>query len=123
MRINSKSHLGRQFKLMPCSTSRECCGAFDLLFLRYRRLLYFVAYRILCHPKEAEDAVQHCFLAASVNVPRFNHEGGFRSWLVRVLINEAIAILRKRNNHSTTVSEHALAPLKCLPLAGIENAA
>ena len=120
---NSKSHVGRQFKLMPCSTSREYCGAFDLLFSRYRRLLYFVACRILCHPKEAEDAVQHCFLAASVNVPRFNVEGGFRSWLVRVLIDEAVVILRKRNNQSTTVSEHAPTPLKCSPLAGIEDAA
>jgi len=40
-------------------------------------------------------AVQNCWRTASRNPPRFEFEGAFRSWLVRVLIDEALAILRE----------------------------
>jgi len=32
---------------------------------------------------------------ASRNPPKFDSEGAFRSWLARVLIHEALAILRE----------------------------
>jgi hypothetical protein len=67
----------------------------DILFSRYRRVLSLVAYRVLDNHAAAEIAVQNCLLAVSGNVPRFEHEGAFRSWLVRVLIDEAVAILNK----------------------------
>jgi hypothetical protein len=37
-----------------------------------------------------------CWLTASRNPPRFEYEGEFRRWLVRVLIDEASAILRNK---------------------------
>ena len=47
-------------------------------------------------PEEAELAIQNCWLTASRNPPTFDHEGAFRSWLLRVLIDEASAILNDR---------------------------
>jgi RNA polymerase sigma factor (sigma-70 family) len=67
---------------------------------RYRRLLYFIAYRVLGNHTDAEQAVQSCILTIPRNVPSLEHEGGFRAWLVRVLINEAVAILRKNRVRS-----------------------
>jgi RNA polymerase sigma-70 factor (ECF subfamily) len=72
--------------------------AVDVLVSRYRRILYSVAYRVLRNHQDAEDAVQRCLLSASYNLPQFEYEGGFRSWLVRVLIDEALAILHKRQD-------------------------
>jgi DNA-directed RNA polymerase specialized sigma24 family protein len=57
----------------------------------YSRVLYRVAYRVLENHQEAKEAVRNCLLAASSNAPRFENEGAFRSWLVRVLIDEALA--------------------------------
>jgi RNA polymerase sigma-70 factor, ECF subfamily len=71
-------------------------GAFDILFARYRPLLYRLAYRIIRNHEESEDAVQNCSLLAYCKLEAFKHEGAFRSWLARILVNEAIAILRKR---------------------------
>jgi RNA polymerase sigma-70 factor, ECF subfamily len=71
------------------SNSQETPEALDALLSRYRRVLYRVAYRVLENPDEAEDAVHNCLLSASCNFPRFDSEGAFRSWLVRVLIHEA----------------------------------
>jgi DNA-directed RNA polymerase specialized sigma24 family protein len=68
---------------------------FHTRFSRCRRLLHFVAGRVLGGPERTEDVVENCWLKASRNPPRFEYEGAFRSWLVRVLIDEALAILRQ----------------------------
>ena len=70
--------------------------ALAILFLRYRRALSLVAYRVLGNHEEAEVAVQNCLRRASDNALRIEHEGAFRSWLVRVLIDEAVILLSKQ---------------------------
>ena len=72
--------------------------ALDVLFARYRYLLYVIAYRVLGNHVKAEDAVQNCLRTVSGNVPEFEHEGAFRCWLVRVLIDEAVTILHQQSS-------------------------
>ena len=62
-------------------------------FLRSYRLLNFIACRVLGDEDSALVAILNCWRAASRNPPHFEYEGAFRSWLVRVLIDEALAIL------------------------------
>lgn len=69
---------------------------FEDRFARCRRLLHFLAARILGSQDEAEDAVRNCRAAASRNPPSFESEGAFRSWLARILIDEACALLRRK---------------------------
>ena len=69
---------------------------FDDRFARCRRLLHFLAARILGSEDEAGDAVRNCRAAASRNPPSFESEGAFRSWLARILIDEACALLRRK---------------------------
>jgi len=64
-------------------------------FLRSYRLLHFIACRVLGDEEKAPFAVQNCWRTASRNPPRFEYEGAFRSWLVRVLIDEALVVLRE----------------------------
>lgn len=77
------------------STSQQKLEA-DILFSRYRRTLSLVAYRVLGNYEEAEDAVQNCLRTAVDNVPLLEDEGAFRCWLVRVLIDQAVLLLRKQ---------------------------
>lgn len=72
----------------------EGATSFDARFSRCFRLLHFLACRVLGGPELAHKAIEGCWLTASRNPPRFEYEGAFRSWLVRVLIDEALAILR-----------------------------
>ncbi len=67
---------------------------------RYRRVLYFVAHRLLGNHTDAEEAVQSCIRSIPRKVPSLEHEGGFRAWLVRVLISEALAIRHKNRFRS-----------------------
>jgi len=52
--------------------------------------------------------MQNFFLSDSKNVPEFGCEGSFRSWLLRGLIDEALAILCKYRIRSTACSEPVL---------------
>jgi DNA-directed RNA polymerase specialized sigma24 family protein len=78
--------------------------AFERQFARSRKLLSFLARRILNCVQEAEEAVKNCRLNASRNPPRFSSEGAFKSWLVRILIDEA-TLLRTKQSDSTASFE------------------
>jgi Sigma-70 region 2 len=86
--------------------SRGSLEALDVLFLRYRRVLSLIAYRILGNHEEAEDAVQNCIRVASDRALQFEHEGVFRSWLARVLIDEAVTILHKQRSSTRGPGKH-----------------
>lgn len=68
---------------------------FDARFSRCYGLLQFVARRILGSSESAGKAIENCRVKASQNPPDFEQEDAFRSWLVRVLIDEALAVPRK----------------------------
>jgi DNA-directed RNA polymerase specialized sigma24 family protein len=78
---------------------------FDLQFAHSCELLHFIARRILNCVQEAEEAVKNCRLTASRNPPGFSNEGAFKSWLVRILIDEATLLLRRKHSDSTASSD------------------
>jgi DNA-directed RNA polymerase specialized sigma24 family protein len=67
----------------------------DARFWRCYRMLHFIACRVLGGSERAEEAIGSCWRTASRHPQRFEHEGEFRSWLLRVLIDEALALLRE----------------------------
>ena len=77
----------------------------DTQLSRYRGLLYFVASRVLEDRQRAEEAVENCLLAATRNPSTFDSEGAFRSWLLRILIDEALQILHRERSTSTSLLE------------------
>jgi hypothetical protein len=84
-------------------------AVFDVRFWRSYRLLHFIAGRILDDPEQATKAVENCWHSASARAPRFEYEGAFRSWLVRVLIDEALLLLReKREGLETNIYSRPL---------------
>jgi DNA-directed RNA polymerase specialized sigma24 family protein len=72
-------------------SEQEQPAIFAERFLQAYRLLDFIAYRVLRDKKRAQIAIHNCWQAAARNPPRFEFEGAFRSWLARVLIDEAFS--------------------------------
>jgi DNA-directed RNA polymerase specialized sigma24 family protein len=97
---------GRRHREPDGEAGDERKQAFELQFSRSRRLLHFLARRILNCVQEAEEAVKNCRLKASRNPPSFSSEGAFKSWLVRILIDEATLLLRSRQSNATASSKH-----------------
>jgi len=90
------------------NTERENPAVFASRFSRCHRLLHFIACRVLGGPEHAKDAIENCRLTASRNLPRFEYEGAFRSWLVRVLIDEALAIRLGTEKRTSILSEREI---------------
>jgi DNA-directed RNA polymerase specialized sigma24 family protein len=70
---------------------------FDSRISQCRGLLYFLACRVLGSAEGAEEAVQACLLTASRSPPWLEQEGAFRSWLIRILLDEAALILYRKS--------------------------
>jgi DNA-directed RNA polymerase specialized sigma24 family protein len=81
---------------------------FEARLSRCRGLLHFVACRVLRSCEVADEAVERCLLKAGGDRHEFEYEGAFRSWLVRILIDEALLILVERKRDLTTSSEQVL---------------
>ncbi len=71
-------------------------AAFDELVRRYDRQLFRVAQHITHNHEDAQDAVQEAFLRAFENLAGFEERSKFSTWLVRIVINQALMKLRKQ---------------------------
>jgi RNA polymerase sigma-70 factor (ECF subfamily) len=64
-------------------------AAYEELVTRYQALAFRVAWLVVRHRGEAEDAVQDAFVKAYYALPRFRPGAPFRPWLLRIVANEA----------------------------------
>jgi RNA polymerase sigma-70 factor (ECF subfamily) len=60
--------------------------AFNELVVKYQKLAYSIAYRMLQSREAAADAVQDSFLKAFRALHSFKN-GSFKSWLMRIVVN------------------------------------
>ena len=64
----------------------------------YERGLYFAANALLRNHADSEDAVQEAMLKAFTHLRQLSSPEKFRSWIFRIVVNEAR--LKRRNSHS-----------------------
>jgi DNA-directed RNA polymerase specialized sigma24 family protein len=102
---NGKSGQAKEEDKKDKDAQQDRQNIFDLQFAHSCELLHFIARRILNCVQEAEEAVKNCRLTASRNPPGFSNEGAFKSWLVRILIDEATLLLRRKHSDSTASSD------------------
>lgn len=70
-------------------------AAFESIMRRHNRLLFRTARSILKSDAEAEDALQEAYLRAWSSLATFRRESKLSTWLVRIVINEALGRLRR----------------------------
>ncbi len=78
------------------------CGdthAFGKLVLRYKQRILAVAQRITNNREDAEDVVQESFHRAFVHLNDFQEKSLFSTWLMRIAMNEAFGVLRRRRKN------------------------
>lgn len=82
------------------------CGdeaAFELLMRRHNRMLYRAARAILKNDADAEDALQEAYLRAYRGIATFRGHAKLSSWLVRIVVNEALARVRKHGRERVVI--------------------
>ncbi len=60
--------------------------------------MYMVALSILRNPEDAEDIVQEALLAAYEKLGTLKDDAKFKSWMMRIVINQAKMHIRKNTN-------------------------
>ena len=78
-------------------------NAFQLLMRRHNQIMYRAARSILKDDAEAEDAVQEAYLLAYRAMGKFRGEAKLSTWLVRIVVNEGIARMRKRSRRAEVI--------------------
>ncbi|MCC6167352.1 MAG: sigma-70 family RNA polymerase sigma factor [Caldilineaceae bacterium] len=74
-------------------------NAFNQLVVKYQRLAYSVAYRMLQTEDAAADAVQDSFIKAYRALRSFKG-GVFKSWLLRIVVNTCYDVLRAQKRYT-----------------------
>lgn len=72
-------------------------AAFESIMRRHNRLLFRTARSILKNDAETEDALQEAYLRAWRALASFRADAKLSTWLVRIVINESLARLRRRS--------------------------
>ena len=71
--------------------------AFGCIMRRHNRLLFRTARSILKRDAETEDALQEAYLRAWRALGSFRADAKLSTWLVRIVINESLGRLRRRD--------------------------
>jgi len=76
-------------------------AAREELFRRHVGIAHRVAYRLLGHEQDAQDAVQDAVIKALKHLGDFRGQSGFRTWLLKIVTNAARDSGRKRKRRPT----------------------
>jgi RNA polymerase sigma-70 factor (ECF subfamily) len=71
-------------------------SAFEPLVLRYQRVLYNAAYRLLGDREDARDVAQGALVKAYEKLASFDPRYRFFSWIYRIVVNEALNTRERR---------------------------
>jgi len=71
--------------------------AFEAIMRRHNQLLFRTARSILKSDEETEDALQEAYLQAWRAIGSFRADARLSTWLVRIVINQALGRLRRRS--------------------------
>src|SRR5262249_22344942 len=71
-------------------------SALGVIYDRYCRLVYAIAYRVLKNPEEAEEVVQEVFLAVYRNsAAKLAGKGSVKAWIIGITYNRSVTRWRK----------------------------
>lgn len=68
--------------------------------------MYRVAKSILSKEEDVEDAVSEAILKAYKNIKSLKDESFFKTWLIRIVINESNTLYKKRSREISVENEH-----------------
>jgi RNA polymerase sigma-70 factor (ECF subfamily) len=94
-KVNEPAPLTEELVLVNAARAGDV-SAFEELVRRYDRNVFRIAQHITQNREDAEDVVQDAFLKAYENLPQFQGQSKFYTWLVRIAVNEALMKLRRR---------------------------
>ena len=99
---------------------------YEFIMRKYNQRLYRVAIAIINNDSEVEDIMQIAYIKAYENLDRFRAHSSFSTWITRILINESLLHLKKREHiahieRENSFSEFYQKPFVQTPLMQVIN--
>lgn len=84
--------------------------AIRCLYDRYIGLLTAVCMRYIVNSEDVKDVLQDSFVKILSSIARFDYrgEGSLKAWMVRVVVNESLSLLRQKERMELVVTEDTL---------------
>lgn len=82
------------------------------LYRNYNQGMYNVAIRFLKNSENAEDIIQESFLSAFKNISQFKAEVTFGAWLKKIVVNNCINHLKKKQLDVIALEEINVIPFE-----------
>lgn len=82
------------------------------LYRNYNQGMYNVAIRFLKNSENAEDIIQESFLSAFKNISQFKAEVTFGAWLKKIVVNNCINHLKKKQLEVIALEEINVIPFE-----------
>jgi len=73
---------------------------FEIIVRRYNLQLYRVGMAYLRNHAQTEDAMQNTYVKAFVKLRHFEGAAAFSTWLIRIMINECLMLIRGQKRYS-----------------------
>jgi RNA polymerase sigma factor (sigma-70 family) len=71
-------------------------AAYAELCRRHREMVFRTVLKIIGNVDDAEDVLQDAWMKAFIHIRSFDGRASFSTWMTRIAINSALALLRKR---------------------------
>ena len=92
---------GKKLEELVAKAKRNDEKAFDELIIMVKREMYLIAKAKLKNEDDISDAIQETIFACYKNIHKLRENKFFKTWLVRILINECNKVLKgKKKNVS-----------------------
>ena len=108
LRGNNHSERSPLDEDLIAGAKRGDTGAFAQLVERYQEPAFRAAYLVLHDASDAEDATQEAMLKAYRALTRFRTGSAFRPWLLKIVMNQALTMVKSRRRRAA-VAERAVA--------------
>ena len=76
-------------------------SAYEQIMRKYNQRLFRIVRTYIADEDEIEDIIQEAYIKAYEQMPNFERRSTFSTWLIRIVINEALARLKKRKRFAS----------------------
>lgn len=80
--------------------------AYQLLLHKYQKSVYYLIYKMIRNPEDAEDLTQETFAKAFASLESFDAKFAFSTWLFKIGSNSAIDFIRRRKMQTLSINQN-----------------
>jgi len=81
--------------------ARGDTDSFEVIYRKFSRFVYHVAYRMVDDSLDAEEIVQDVFMRVFDQLKHFRFESSLKTWVYRVTVNMTLNFRKKRSRQRT----------------------